>query len=322
MPHRRRISVSPLLISLSLLLLAGCSRDLPNSPASLGASFLTDRAALSAPGTKAFFPLDLGNRWHATAESHIVTQPTGGAPEELIIRGDISRELTGTETFLGRTYTVQTETLVETGEGVNLVPLTSFTRYRQDATGLYEFQGDPSAPAATSLTAQAASSGGVASRASSRPLPASLRARLPVDQVASYERAWALLQDRAAKIRQGVAAFGNRAEGPLSDEATRLDYPLHPGAEWSILTTPVFTSTVEGVDNLNLDAGRFQAYRIRIDNEFLQDGDTVHLWMGRAGQLQFEYHLVADATDENGNVIGTVTFDYHEAVNEVALVKP
>ena len=321
MPHRRRISVSTLVIPLSLLLFVGCSRDLPNSPASLGPSFLTDRAALSAGGTKPFFPLELGNRWHATSESHVVTQPTGGAPEELIIQGDISRELTGTETLFGRTYTVQTETLVETGEGVDPTPLTTYTRYRQDATGLYEAEADPSTPPAAVLTTSAASWSGAASRASSRPLPASLRARLPVDQVGSYERAWALLQERAAKVRQVAIAVGNRADGPLSDEATRLDYPLHPGAEWTILTAPVFTSAVEGVDNLDLAAGRFHAYRIRIDNEFLREGDIVHLWMGRSGQLQFEYHLVVDALDENGNVIGTVTLDYHEAVNEVNLVK-
>jgi hypothetical protein len=281
-------------------------------------------AASSSP-TGAFFPLTIGNRWHATADARSVLQPAGGGPpiEEFSSHSDISRELTGTEELFGRSYVILQETTVETvGNDPPSVPLTWWTRYRQDATGLYE--------ADAFLTQPPASSSGIGTDARvvtgpvRRQFPMGLRARLPVEQIAAYERAWNDLQDRIAAARRWSASPGSelRSTNLMSDEITRLDYPMHPGGQWTIRPDPYFASTVEGVDHLRLPAGDFPAYRIRIDSEAFGPDDSVHFWFGRSGQLQAQVHLTGIATDVDGNEIGRFVFDYREAVDVVSLAKP
>lgn len=328
---RLRPRTLPALLTQSAVLLLvtciGCSRDLPVSPGAAADPFgFADALAASSSPSGAFFPLTVGNRWHATAESHVAVLPAGGGSpfEEFSYYSDISRELTGTETLNGRTYTILRETLIQTGPFDDEPDTyTSRTLYRQDQSGLYEGDQPPlvQQPAPASLSGEAKE---IRADASRWPLPSQLRARLPLEQVPAYERAWNELQDRKALVRGMLTGHWSavRSTGPLVDEITRLDYPMRSGAEWTIRCSPYFASAVEGVEHLHLPAGYFPAYRIRIDSEFFNENDSVHIWFGRSGQLQFLYHLTGIATDENGDEVGRLEFDYREAVDEVALVKP
>jgi hypothetical protein len=253
-----------------------------------------------------------------------VFQPAGGGPpvEEFSSHNDISRELAGTEELFGRSYVILQETTIETvGNGPPSDPFTFWTRYRQDATGLYEADVLLTQPPAPSVTGTAARMEIGPAR---RQFPVGFRARLPVEQAAACERAWNDLQDRIAALRRLSAAPGSelRSTSLMSDEITRLDYPMRPGGQWTIRLDPYFASTVEGVDHLRLPAGDFPAYRIRIDSEAFGPDDTVHLWFGRSGQLQAQFHLTGIATDVDGNEIGRFVYEYREAVDEVALLKP
>ncbi|HLQ67183.1 MAG TPA: hypothetical protein VK123_08140 [Candidatus Limnocylindrales bacterium] len=256
---------------------------------------------------------------------HITSVPTGGGPPfvELSFQDDISRELTGTETLLGRSYTLLTEAHVESGSfGGDPNPFTYWIRYRQDQSGLYEADVDVTQPPAAASTDAARVQAGA--RESRRPLPAEWRARLPVEQVAAYERAWNSIQDKSAAVREmlGARSSALRPAGLLDGEITRLTYPMRPGAEWTIRPEPFFGATVEGVDNLDLPAGRFPAYRIRIEGEAFGSDDIVHFWFGRSGQLQVKYHLESVMTDVDGNEIGRLVDDYNEAVDSLTLLQP
>jgi hypothetical protein len=234
----------------------------------------------------------------------------------MTIHTDITRELTGTETISGVEYKLLREAHVSTSPAnPGGSSYTTWVRYRQDADGLYEADvlGPPAA-----MVAPAANAALARARAE---FPATLRARLRPDQVPAYERAWGALQRKIEALR-GLAADPLRTADVLPGEITRLAYPLRPNATWTVRESPNFTSTVERLERLDLPAGRFSAYRIRIESEFFGPEDAVHLWMSRSGQLRFRYRLVGPATDENGNVIGEFIANHDEVVDEIALVRP
>jgi hypothetical protein len=80
-------------------------------------------------------------------------------------------------------------------------------------------------------------------------------------------------------------------------------------------------SIVEAVEPLRLPAGRFVGYRIRIASELFGDHTRVRVWYGRAGFLKLRLHDVGQATDESGNVIGTVVFDQTQVLDELSLAR-
>jgi len=311
------VTTGVLLIPLAFL--TGCGRDLPVSPPPLtGDSFSASRASMAPSSGRDFFPLAIGNRWHALSEDRATLIPSDGSPStaQYAVHTDISREMTGTEVLSGNTYTLMREIHVSTSTAnPNPTTYTTWVRYRQDAAGLYE--ADVTGPPASASKLAPAVHGGALSAA----LPASLRSRVPVAQAAAYERAWSRLQEKIASLRE-VSATPTRASDVMDGEITRLDYPLHPHAEWTIRAEPFFRSVVEGLDHLQLAGGRFSAYRIRIENEFLGENDSVHLWMGKSGQLQLTYHVESVATDEDGNEIGRIVAEHQEAVDSLSLVRP
>jgi hypothetical protein len=126
---------------------------------------------------------------------------------------------------------------------------------------------------------------------------------------------------RAALHGASLAAAGSgTGAGPFPDELTRLDYPLHPGAKWVLRTDPYFTGTVERVELVDLPAGRFQAYRIRLGSDLFGPNDRVLLYWGRSGELGHSFHLEIVATDENGNPIGNQVADETEQLRALHLV--
>lgn len=331
LPSPRR--ASPLGFGIPILLLAvSCSRQAPNAPALEGIYSARTLAAAGAAPNGAFFPLQIGNHWRAEANAYYRTEPLQGPPyDELRIHTNFTRNLIGTETLLDRPYVVLQETWTEndpfTGE-----PRTGtyWTRYRQDASGLYEADIAATTPPNLDTSAGAIAVSPVSSSmpVAMRSLPATLTVSIPEEEIVAFEAAWERTRVRAEVVRSAfqksdpAITFQGSRRGLLPGEITRLHYPLHPGTSWVIRPNPLFSSKVEAIEKLTLLAGRFPAYRIRIDNEALGPADFVHLWIGRSGQLALRYHLESEATDSDGNVIGRVIYDYDEVLHELSLVKP
>jgi hypothetical protein len=111
------------------------------------------------------------------------------------------------------------------------------------------------------------------------------------------------------------------AAGPLAGEIAVLRYPLAPSKTWHVREDPLFIKTVEGQEGLDLPAGSFSGWRIRIDSELFGPNDRVHVWHGRDGLLQLEAHTEGLVVDENGNVLGTIVGDQAQRLSGLSLVR-
>jgi hypothetical protein len=315
---RRHPAISSLAGATILLALAlGCSRDLPQAPDLQSAPTLAGGQNAPTTGNGVYFPLGQGNEWHAVGKARFVTVDLSGAPiGESIAEDDYLRTIDGTEERFGRVYTLMREVFTESVDGGAPDEATNWVRYRQDASGLYEADVDPSTPPGGEPPAVLAA----AARARTRSMPEHLAGSVSVDHRAAFQAAWERLRARGDAIREAVRGPGG---GPVrtaeENEITRLRYPLHPGQAWVVRADPEFTSSVEAVENLDIAAGRFTSHRIRIESGLFGPNDRVHLWMSRSGQLALAYHLEIDATDQDGNVIGRVTNDYQDELHDLNL---
>src|SRR4051812_862411 len=95
---RPRTLLRALVPAVAVALAPACSRQSPVAPIAAWSDQYTLSQALdaSAVARRAFFPLTVGNRWHAVSEDRVVTTPTGGGPpiDEMSIHTDITREMT------------------------------------------------------------------------------------------------------------------------------------------------------------------------------------------------------------------------------------
>ena len=89
---------------------------------------------------------------------------------------------------------------------------------------------------------------------------------------------------------------------------------------WIIRADPLFRSRVLGVERLRVPAGRFLAYRIRIDSDLFGANDRVFVWYGRKGFLKFWAHLELPDTDQDGNLTHIVTTEDQEVLDGFNLV--
>ncbi len=322
----RRVVQVFLLCGLAAAALLGCDRRAPLDPVHEGASGVRVPSTTGPAPAGFFFPLTIGNEWHAVGESHFRSEPPEpGHPAEDSIHSDITRSLIGTETLFGRSYVVEKETTAQTGGSMGDQPWITvlWIRNRQDATGLYE--ADVAASVPPKLRDGTSSIRPLAARehAVGR-LPAPIPTNIPESQRGAWVATWQRVQVRAEAVRSMVRGLTlNGREGGLQDnEITRLLYPMRPGISWAIRPDPLFTATVEAVEMLDLPAGRFPAYRLGIHFDDLDPEEFVHVWYGRSGQLAAQYHLLGVVTDIDGNVIGKAAFDYEEVLRSLALVGP
>ena len=334
----RPIPRTPASLSHLLLLVAftwlpsGCDLAAPGDPeldASNRLNSSSDLGAQRGHGNGGFFPLEFGNRWQHTREITIVLIPDGGEPQPPMTFGSESEtEVSGTEILFGTSYVLaETRWKDEDSEG------TYWYRYRQDRSGLYEADVSIIDPPASGLGVSAAGGLTTAHTAEARRqhLALQLRARgAPPGALHVVEATLA----RHAMIRAVALAIGSstdadlpakaarRPTGPLGLELTRLSYPLHPGASWIIRDVPRITATVEGAETLDLPAGRFASWRIRIDwpGNF-GPRDVVHVWFGRCGDLQFAAHLEGEQTGPDGVPNGYVISDESEVLVDLDLVR-
>jgi hypothetical protein len=103
----------------------------------------------------------------------------------------------------------------------------------------------------------------------------------------SVETRWVRYRQDRSGLYQAGPPTSQRRECGRSDSLTQwlvlLKYPLHVGSEWQVSYN--VHARVEGVDVLDLPAGRFVAYRLRVQYPWMQPGEEYLSWYGRAGLL-------------------------------------
>jgi hypothetical protein len=242
----------------------------------------------SSSGGSLFYPLEVGNHWEYQNDLTLRVTPTDPSlpPDEQHVVATLQVDLTGTEDHGGLTYVVQRE-----GDGTSA----SQFLYRQDRSGLFNLDAaaTQTRPASWSRTVQG-----------TRPSLRAAVARVMATQSAI----------RAAIHGGRFDGFAGAAPG----EITILRYPLAPSKSWHVREDPLFVYTVEKQEGLDLPAGAFNGWRIRIDSDLFGANDRVHVWYGRDGLLRLDAHVEGTVTDENGNVTGTVVSDQVQALADLS----
>lgn len=306
-----------LVLTCCAVLAAGCLRAVEPTSRSVGDARLDGRGAadLAGPDANGFYPLELGNRWLYSDDNLVQIIPNGGPPatpfEE---QGSIAMEMACTEAVGERQYQVEHATYDAPSGSAE-----SWVRYRQDRTGLYELD-------VSTFDPPACAGGGTAmSRPESATAPTLVdRALAARPDYRPYRSSLEPLERKRAALDEILRGRSRLAtQQALEGELTRLVYPLRQGAQWAIRNDPAFTATVEGTDALDLPAGRFHGYRIRIEAPGLfGSNDRVLTWYDRNGALQLLAHFEGPMTDADGNVTGMVIIDETRKLEELSLVGP
>jgi hypothetical protein len=121
-------------------------------------------------------------------------------------------------------------------------------------------------------------------------------------RVAAFRDAWERIQ-----VRRRMSM--HLAHGGTTEELTRLLYPVQVGKEWTIRLDPLFATTVEAIESLDLPGGEQEAYRLRITSELFGANDSVVVWYGEDGFLGHSFHFEAVVTDSYGDPIGRMLGD-------------
>lgn len=295
--------------------LAGCGKSLdPVAPLSLAkptSDAGSDQGVVAS--SQLLYPLQIGNHWSYDQEATVVITPFGGSPDPpLRFSSTMDVDLVGTAQQSGRDYVVQRETThSETSDAVY-----DFL-YRQDFSGL--FNADQIANDEVEPTSGSTAQGG--SPEGTTPLLASLSA--------DDRRAVTAALRRTAEIRRIAihgapsAARGRGTPGPLEGEIALLRYPLTAQAQWQVREDPLVIDTVQGMESVQLPAGRFNGWRIRIDwPAVFGPNDRVYVWYGQDGLLRLSQHVELVATDSNGEPYANVLTETEQRLTAVALVGP
>lgn len=327
-----RATLFPCMLVLFAAVGCGHQRIFPtaaSTPETVHSSDLADevsdpvRAVAAQDG---FFPLDLGNRW-----DYVYTYTTqfrlgdGSTPQPPIVG------MTTTELRLvccqdvgGRSYVAQRGTYKSGGR-------TLWTLFRQDRAGLYELWSSVGKPLCDSAPAFTASDNSSEFRA----VDAGEWQR-KIDGIHgsrardAIRLASPILESRverlAASVGFGGAMSARRGPpgAPMDNEATRLRYPLHPGASWDVRPPrllPLF-ATVEGVDAVRLPTGRAAAYRIRYTDAVPGSDAVVRVWYGRSGYLGMVGHSSYTIPGLDGAPPDTVVADWSDVLVGICLVAP
>ncbi len=262
-----------------------------------------------------FYPLALGNRWHYALTDRMWAV-VGGVPQPAdVYTGTVSEELTEIETLLDRDYMVAERHIQIPG---SLPDVYEWIRYRQDKAGLYEADASVGSPPGSPEWASL-----FAPLPTAPPPPAALVASAGEKQAAEiWPELWARSRAARAAARGANILAASPPGGALSQELVRLVYPLHPGASWVIREDPLFTTTVEKREVLELAGQRLSVWRTRTEFPLMGPNDVVHVWYGRMGRAGFAYHLESVYTDPGGNQTGVFVFESEEMLDGFELARP
>lgn len=289
--------------------LTGCCKSPPLEPLTNGGvAASASKAAVagaSGYGAGSFYPLAIGNRWAYQGGGMARVLPGDGGPpvEDFNYAFTETRQLIGTTHHEGTEYVVEEQVHHSVPESY-FGPTTWWSRIRQDRLGLFVLDTLLQAPPIIDGVGVAATHGSRVSHPYR--IDPAVWLRNGLDD-ASLER----FADRVEMLREAVRGIIRRSAGPAAPtglELRFLVYPLHPGTSWSTRPDFPWPAWVDGVENLDTPAGKFPAYRIRL-NPFgtaLQDGEWIYLWYSRQGYLGYSIHTFALATGPNGEPTGAV----------------
>jgi hypothetical protein len=249
-------------------------------------------------GSASFYPLEIGNEW--TYGGHISFVSFGAHPTP---QGDTlvslefteSHRLVGAEEREGRSYLVREEYRAE-AEPFGSETVT-WSRLRQDRTGLYAADVDASEPPSAVGSPSTSSIRTLATERLATTFGSALAAKgVPQAAIERLQERW---ENARAAVRGSRTAL-TRGGGPLGGELTWLQYPLRPGTGWDIRSDFPWPAHVDRIEVLYTPAGRMPAYRIETDpfGTTVGQGEWIRLWYGRSGYLGYSIHLVEPLTSQ------------------------
>jgi hypothetical protein len=281
----------------------------------------------AASRVREFYPLAVGNRWTYERTFTIVVEVLTGPPDKHVERfeGTVEREIIGAEIIDGVEYLVERSTLEINGQP-NV--RTTWLRFRQDRAGLYTADVSMNQPPASSGVIYISSGTPddvLVSHAFDTYLSSGAKPRPPAFREALRDHI-RRIHDVTVLLDLGRRGDGgrrcDRRGGVLPGELLTLDYPLRPGVTWLTRTEP-FTvrSEVEAREVLDLPAGRFRGFRVRVDNERLDPEDRLVAWYGRCGNLASLVHAETLAMDVETGEISLITTDDETRLSDLFLGK-
>ncbi len=312
--NRARFLIFILSVVLGTAVGAGCRDGRPDAGpmAPIVAETRVDDAA-----AREFYPLSVGNAWNYHRDHSLVVEVIVGPPYKRVekFEGSVERTIEGTEDVDGAVYFVEGTTLTPAGRPAGR---TTFILYRQDHSGLYASDIPANGPAGTpaGVAASVPASAGPETRETNG------RSGRPVVQRALREHERKLDGIRASLAADGRPLFeeSGRPGGLRPNEVRTLGYPLHAGAVWFNRVEPfVVRSIVEARENLDLPAGRFPGWRVRLENELLDPADRVVVWYGRSGRLAVSIHTETLALDTETGETALITTDENDVLTGLAL---
>jgi hypothetical protein len=323
--HMRFVAVGSIGLATGLAL-AGCAGPLEPTPAAevagrMSSTLVADQGlhasaeAEVAGSGNLFFPLDVGNHWGYARTFSMQIFPTGSAPEPpLVFQSTLDADLVGTEERFGREYVVQLETYREEGQDL----FQNRFLYRQDPSGLYNADPEPVAGPGLALSLGSERMVSAATAAASDAAASGRAFRQALVRLVEKHN---LVREMASRGRASFTGLAKSSSGPLEGEIALLQYPLRSLRSWHVREDPLVVNSVESRDALELPAGRFNAWRIRIDwPGVFGPNDRAHVWYGRSGLLELIAHFEGDVVDENGNILGRVVSDEVQVLSNLSLV--
>lgn len=264
---------------------------------------------LEAAGTQdSFYPLQLGNEWHFDRRMvfEFVPPDSSSASGAEEFHFEEERVLDQTEELFGRTYLVESRTIVQDFPEPDVAH--EWVRFRQDRSGLYEADVSITDPPGSVPKASASGEGRLHARLSAFG-PAA------VQHAASFRSALAELERRRLQVHGALRGEPIAAPpgGVLADEITRLRYPLHPGASFAV-REGLLDAHVEALEQLVTPAGRFPAWRVRLVWATAGFDDTILVWFGRCGTLKVYLRAETTVVGLDGSVLGTMRIEDVEVV--------
>ncbi|UCG51828.1 MAG: hypothetical protein JSW58_16945 [Candidatus Latescibacterota bacterium] len=318
-------------ISLLAWVALGCVGDAPSDVSQTSAGEVMGPETTTQPSARGFHPLAIGNSWKYSRRFELTIVPVdggSGGPTD-IFQGSSERRLIGTEEIFGREYITEATKVYADGAADTV---RWWRRFRQDHAGLYLADvpsGDPPASVFSS-SARTGSERGRDFLTVGIPTWDRVAKSLGGERSSLTRRTW---QTHAARIRYVRAILqpgvniqptpAGRPCGPLFGEIRPLEYPLHPKAEFVTRMIPFrVRGVVEAQEVLDLPAGRYPGYRIRIENQRLDPDDRVYVWHGMCGELGSTVHLETIAVDiETGEMVRIIT-DETEWLSDFEFKRP
>ena len=277
---------------LLVVLLVGCSEESkvtpPEEVPDVICSFDVEMAAphlrTSSPGVDNLFPLAIGNRWVYDFYFEQLIVIDGDPPGLPVVQtAIIEREIIGTETTRGIEYFVEeTRTTSDALPDVDI----QWWRHRQDETGLYRLIAD-------------------------NRIPPQLSPPPPSDEMPVYLQT--ALREHNAKVEAARRALSGVLD---NHEIVRLYYPLKVGSAW--LRTPAgMVATVDAIEEIEIDLGTTQAWRISLDPNWSHSTYEFNVWYSDCGLLQSTSEIITRAMDPGTGQTATITTNDHAVLIEV-----